>query len=425
MSISSLFKLPAKKDLQILEQENSQLKLQLQESLKHLDQAKLLVEAETSKTAITLESIVDTVITLDLHSNILMFNRAAEKLTEFKAKEAIGKPIDQILKIYDKQHQEVTPAVYCQIKPNSPGGLSYSASNLTLESQAVHPGSYINKPKFVNITVGQIKDGANFNLGCIVTIDDVTQEKELADMQMDFVSMAAHELRTPLTSIKGYLSVFMDENKAKFSEDQMMFLQRISNSVQHLASLIENLLSVSRIERGSMSVNLESIDWVTMARQITEDLKIRAKEKNISLEFVEPTQQIPNIKADKLRINEVLTNLIANAINYTPTQGKVSVWIDQKDKNVLTHIQDTGPGIAPELQHHLFNKFYRVGTSLTQGTKGTGLGLYISKAIVDMLKGQIWVESELGKGSTFSFSIPIYEDSTAKFPFALDLVSKT
>lgn len=136
------------------------------------------------------------------------------------------------------------------------------------------------------------------------------------------------------------------------------------------------------------------------------NLFIFIKEKKIELTFIPPQSPIPNVKADKLRIGEVLTNLISNALNYTEPGGKVKIWAEKQDEFVVTHIQDTGEGISKEAQEKLFKKFYRAPGRLSQGIKGTGLGLYITKAIVDMHHGKIWVNSELGKGSTFSFTLP-------------------
>ncbi|MBI4040073.1 PAS domain-containing sensor histidine kinase [Candidatus Daviesbacteria bacterium] len=252
-----------------------------------------------------------------------------------------------------------------------------------------------------------IKEGAKSNLGSIITIHDVSEEHELETMKMDFVSMAAHELRTPLTSIKGYLSVFINENKDKFDNDQMMFLNRINISAEQLTGLIENLLNVSRIERGVVTLNPEQVNWAENLQAVVNEFKNRAEEKRIDLSFTPATVPLPTIKVDKIRINEVLGNLLSNAIAYTQPGGKVIVWAESDGKNIATHIKDTGEGIPKEAIPHLFTKFFRVSGVLEQGSKGTGLGLYISKSIIEMHHGKIWVESELGKGSTFSFSLPI------------------
>ncbi len=251
-----------------------------------------------------------------------------------------------------------------------------------------------------------MKEGVSVNLGCIITLHDVAREKQLEEMKLDFVSMAAHELRTPLTSIKGYLSVIMDESSHKLSTEENTFLNRISISVEQLMGLIENLLNVSRIERGVFTISLGPVDWVDTVREAMTAFLPRAKEKQIDLTFTEPKEQIKQIKADKLRITEVISNLISNAITYTDQNGRINIWMEARENEVITHVQDTGEGIPESAIPNLFTKFYRVSGKLGQGSKGTGLGLYISKSIVEMHHGKIWVVSEYGKGSTFSFALP-------------------
>ena len=180
----------------------------LKQSLQNLDQAKHIISAERNKALITLSSIADGVIAVDSNKNIIIFNRAAEKMTGLTFAQVSGKRVSEVIKLFDKQ-AEVLESSYCQIKPDFEG-VTFSKNNLNLLSAA--NGFSMTAPKIINISVGQIKEGMSVNLGCILTLHDVTDERGLQEMQLDFVSMAAHELRTPLTSIKGYLSVFMDEN---------------------------------------------------------------------------------------------------------------------------------------------------------------------------------------------------------------------
>lgn len=239
------------------------------------------------------------------------------------------------------------------------------------------------------------------------TRHDIIRDSNLEKMKVEFVSMAAHELRTPLTSIRGYLAVFMEENKDKFDNTQKMFLHRINIAVQQLMGLTENLLNASRIERGVFSISTETVDWASNVAEVVDEFSDQARDKKIELVFTKPQNQSYFVKADKIRINEVLSNLLSNALSYTKKGGKISVEIEQKDQEVITSVKDTGVGIPKSALPHLFTKFFRANGSATQGIKGTGLGLYISKAIVERHGGRIWVESEAGKGSTFSFSLPV------------------
>ncbi len=235
-----------------------------------------------------------------------------------------------------------------------------------------------------------------------------TQSK-LNQMETSFVSIAAHELRTPLTSIKGYLSVYMSDYGNSLNADQKDLLGHIRVATEQLLALVENLLNVSRVERQAIAVNLEPMDWQAVVAEVVDEFRERAIQKNIQLACTGVPERILTIKADKVRLTEVVSNLLANAIQYTNPGGWVQVTLEKKDNEVITSIADNGRGIPKEAIGHLFTKFYRVTQSLTQSSnpEGTGLGLYISKAIVELHHGKIWVESEVGKGSTFRFSLPI------------------
>ena len=366
-----------------------------------LELEKDAISSERNKLSVILSGITDAVIAVNLNRSILTFNASAERLTGFRAPDVIGKPIDRIIKVFD-QDKESEPTQYCPIRTDGFEGVVFSKTDLKVIGNE--------KQSFVNLIAGQIKEGKHINLGCILTLHDVTKEKQLEEMKLDFVSMAAHELRTPLTSIRGYLSVFMKENEAKFTSEQNEFLHHINIAAQQLMALIENLLSVSRIERVAFAVSMQPIDWADNVRQTINEFTERAKEKKIDLKFIEPQQKIAYVKADRLRINEVLSNLLSNATFYTQEGGNITVSLEQKGKEVVTHIKDNGEGISGNALPHLFTKFFRATGRLSQGSKGTGLGLYISKAIVEMHGGKIWVESEAGKGSIFSFSLPIVLD---------------
>lgn len=363
-----------------------------------LGKEKEVISAEKNKLAVLLSGITDSVIAVDMRRAIVAFNSAAEKLTGLKASDVIGKRIDTVIHLYE-QADELPVEEYCPIRTDGFEGTVYRKSKVKVLGSG--PEAY------VDIIAGTIAEATHANLGCIISMHDVTQAILLEEMKLDFVSMAAHELRTPLTAIRGYLSVFISESAGTFHGDQKMFLDRIGIATQQLLSLVENLLNVTRIERGVFTAALKPIPWLPIVQQAIEELSGRAKDKNIAIEYIPSHVDIPDVAADPLRITEVIDNLIANAISYTQVGGHIKVWIECDNQEVITHIQDNGEGIPKEALHKLFTKFFRVAGALAQGSKGTGLGLYISKAIVEMHHGRIWVESELGKGSTFSFSLPI------------------
>ncbi len=144
-----------------------------------------------------------------------------------------------------------------------------------------------------------------------------------------------------------------------------------------------------------------------MIKGVVNTFSDTAKEKNLDLLFISSNQNIPSIKVDKARISEVLSNLISNAIKYTEPWGQIKIWSEISQTDLITHVKDSGHGITPEAIPQLFNKFFRVSGTLEKGSQGTGLGLYIAKSLVQMHHGKIWVQSEINKGSTFSFSLPL------------------
>ena len=356
-----------------------------------------VISAERNKLAVTIDSITDGVLALNLEGRVIMTNPTAETQLGLKKEVIIGKRIDEVLSLQEDQQKIPFESLL-------PKG-RLEEDTVLLRKENIQLVSSSQKKLYVSLTSSAIKEGLEVGLGAIITIHDTTKERELEEMRLDFVSMAAHELRTPLTSIKGYLSVFIKENASKFNAEQNTFLTRINNATNQLSSLTENLLNVSRIEKGTLTANLTPLDWAITAQQIVDQFQERAKENNLTLTFEKP-QNIPQISADKVRITEVLSNLLANAVSYTPPKGQIVVQITNQGDQVVTNVKDTGRGIPKEAIPHLFTKFFRVFGALEEGSKGTGLGLYISKAIIDLHHGKIWVQSEPGEGSTFSFSIP-------------------
>ena len=263
----------------------------------------------------------------------------------------------------------------------------------------------------VRLFSSQVLEGVQTKLGCILILHDLSKEEELEQMKFDFVSMASHELKTPLTSIIGYLAVFLNEYKSKLPKEEFNLLNRSLVSAQQLLRLIQNLLSVNKIEKEQLSVSLEPLDYYLILSKAVEDLRSQANLKNIVLTLIPPKSPLPKVLADPLRIGEVITNLVANAINYTGAGGKVDIFTHVSPNEIITSVSDTGVGIPKEAIPHLFNKFFRVSNELQKADKGTGLGLYIAKSIIEKLHGKIWVESEVGVGSKFCFTLPILTQS--------------
>lgn len=375
--------------------------------------AKENVVAERNKLNTIIASITDGVVVLDLHRNIVLANKAAEKISGFAAQEITGQLADNFLLFKNKEGKAVTVA---EAFKTGQGQTTPTPLSLTLIGKD-------KQEKQIELIVAPVAEGVQADLGCVLILYDISQRKALEQMQIDFVSMASHEIRTPLTSIVNYLQTVSDEAGGKLDPELKGFLDRALQSAKQLSVLVTNLLSVSKVERGSFSVLLQPLNWQQKLTQLVEDNRATAVQKGLTLTLSLPPQPLPQVMADEVRISEVVNNLISNAINYSKPSGSIEVSAKIEGNEVITAIADNGQGIPKEAIPNLFAKFFRVAGSLEQMRQGTGLGLYISKSIVQLHHGRIWVESELGKGSTFYFSLPIPDASGNTFTMA-DLLKK-
>lgn len=233
---------------------------------------------------------------------------------------------------------------------------------------------------------------------------------KLDKMKDEFVSLVSHELRTPLTIIKNYLWLVANEDQKSAGEEPMKKIQIVTQSVDRLMMLVEDTLTVSRLENGKIALKKEKFDLVKRVDYIVEIYGVKYKEKNIRVEVVKDIPAL-EITADLNRIHEVIVNIFGNAIKFTPENGVIvfRVGSSNEGKNCFVSITDDGPGIAKEKQDRLFTKFGKIDESYANlhNASGTGLGLYISQEIVRLHGGQISVESDAGKGATFTISMPI------------------
>jgi len=261
--------------------------------------------------------------------------------------------------------------------------------------------------RFVQVYTAPVRgENGTEVIGRIIALRDVTRERELDNLKTDFISVVSHELRTPLTSIKGYTDLLLSGAAEGSAELQQEFLGIIQSSTTRLSNLINDILDISRIESGKVDIKHEPIDYRRIVADTLRLLRAAADGKQIVMDASLP-ETMPPVRGDTDKVAQVLTNLVSNAIKYTPPGGWVKVWLEVSGGSVTTCVQDSGIGIAPEDQKKLFQKFFRADNTSTREAGGTGLGLVIAKTTVELLGGAIWVESEPGRGTRFYFTLPL------------------
>jgi PAS domain S-box-containing protein len=355
-----------------------------------------------------LGAIDDGVIMIDRSQTIHLFNRAAGEITGWAANEAVGLDFNKVMPLVDSKGQAITPEQHPFIQALV-SGKPVRSSDLILNSNN-------DKQVSVSIVVSPVIDEPGTPANTAVAVfRDITTEKLQEQQRTDFISTASHEMRTPIAAIEGYLSLALNEKTAKIDANAQNYLKKAQDATQHLGQLFQDLLTSSKADDGRLQSNPSVIEIGEIVEEITQTEQFKAKEKNLQLKFVVSSDNgLSGAKVvrpfyyafvDPIRMNEVFQNLIDNAVKYTP-EGEVIVRLTGDPQTVQIQIQDTGSGIPSEDIPHLFQKFYRVDNSATRTIGGTGLGLYICKRIVELYSGRVWVESVLGKGSTFFVNLP-------------------
>jgi two-component system, OmpR family, sensor histidine kinase VicK len=251
--------------------------------------------------------------------------------------------------------------------------------------------------------------------GVVAVMRDVSKEKEEEARRSDFISTASHEMRTPLAAIEGYLSLALNPKTAQIDDKARNLLLKAQMATNHLGELFRDLLTSSKADDGRLVSFPAVVEIGSILEQVAEAARFKAKEKNLDIKYIISSQQQVNAGkairplyyayADPNRIREVFQNIVDNAVKYTMS-GQIEVRLTGDNATIQAQFIDTGGGIAAEDIPHLFQKFYRVDNSTTRTVSGTGLGLYICRKIVEMYNGRIWVESQVGHGSTFFINLP-------------------
>jgi PAS domain S-box-containing protein len=343
---------------------------------------------EKKQTVSVLESVAEGLVVVDTKGEVVMMNPAAEKLLAVDQKERIGKPMLDNLK---------------------EGQLISMATGTDEEREIVLSAKSDSTKRILRASNAMITDEDGKTVGMVAVLSDVTKQRELDQLKSEFVSKVSHELRTPLVAMQHALSILVDEVAGPLTEEQKKFASLTQRNLQRLNALINDLLDLSKLEARKMELRLEFTSLAAVIGTVCETLEAWAQSKAITITRRVP-EDLPSVMCDPGRVIQVLTNLLGNAIKFTPKQGRITVEarLAEGSKAVQVSVADTGAGIAKEDLPKLFSKFQQVGDRTASDMSGTGLGLAISKEIAELHGGRIWAESDEGKkGTTFSFTLPL------------------
>ncbi|GAB4503924.1 MAG: hypothetical protein Fur0043_09170 [Anaerolineales bacterium] len=363
-------------------------------------------QEEASRSQAILEAVADGVVVTGPENKITFLNRSAAQILGLDADKMIGQSLDAFGGIFGKAASAwmKTISIWSSDPASHRDGESY-AEQLELEDgriALVHLAPVILQNDF---------------LGTVSIFRDVTHEVEVDRLKSEFVATVSHELRTPMTSIRGYVDILLMGAAGALNENQTHFLQIVKNNTERLNILVNDLLDISRIESGRVTLSPQPVNLRDVAEDVLADALRRSQQDKKAIAFsLEAAKDVPRIYGDAERIRQVIGNLVDNAYRYTPKNGQVTVRVYATNGNhVQVDVEDTGVGIPPEDQERIFDRFFRGEDPLVLATPGTGLGLAIVKQLIEMHNGRIWVKSEgAGKGSTFSFTLPVYTEERVR-----------
>ncbi|NWG18347.1 MAG: GAF domain-containing protein [Chloroflexi bacterium] len=353
---------------------------------------------ETEKSNAIVEGIADGVMLADAEGVIVLFNSAAERILDLPRDNVIGQTIFKLSGLFGESAALWTRAI----------------EEWALDPERHRPGEFLAETldlgkRVVSVHLSPVHIGERF-LGTVSVFRDITKEVEVDRIKSEFVSNVSHELRTPMTSIKGFADLLLLGVAGQMSEQQQNFLHKIKTNADRLSQLVDDLLNISRIDAGER-LNLELVDVGETINNVLTTLRSRdhhqSKDHQVTVSIA---PALPPVKADAHKLTQIFTNLIDNAFNYTDAGGRIdiSASLQPDGAHVLVAIKDTGIGIPEEFRSRIWQRFERYDEhALVMDVAGTGLGLSIVKELVEMHNGEVWFESELGKGTTFFVSLPI------------------
>lgn len=351
-----------------------------------------------------LDSMADGVMTLDWEKRITSFNRAAEAITGWSAEQAIGRTCEEVMRAQyfcpgDGQGRRLgTCQEHCP--------LVQLLSDQTLMDQGlIVEGSVLTKEgetRYISSTYSMVADQGD-PMGAVVLFRDITEKRAIEQMKSDYAAALSHDLKTPLTAMKGYAITLLRHGEKLDEETRQDALEVINSEIDRVTRMFDNLLHQARLEAGQQGRYIEPVQLAQVVKRVVNVHQLSSRRHEITFNVPEPMV----VRADRDQLEQILNNLVSNAVKYSP-RG-CSIHIDARPDGRYAHVEviDTGPGIAEDQQPYVFERFRRVQDRMSRKVSGSGLGLYITRMLVEGMEGEVGVRSQLGAGSTFWFRLPL------------------
>jgi len=368
------------------ENELREAQLALMNILEDTEEARKKAEEERNKTQEIITSFTDGLLVFDKENHLSLINPRAEGFLGTEKEKVVGKSTSGLSQI-----------------PETKGLISLIDKDIKrlFRKELKIRENFVLEVSAIPLMIKEKK------IGNLVVLHDVSREKMIERMKTEFVSISAHQLRTPLSAIKWTLKMLLDEDLGKITSEQREFIQKTYASNERMIALINDLLSVTRIEEGRYLYRPVLSDIEAIIRFVINSYKEEAAKRNISLKIKKAKKKLPKIPLDVEKIKLAIQNIVDNAIKYTSSGGKVTVVLKYDKKEVIVSIEDTGVGVPKDQEERIFTKFFRGVNVIRMETDGSGLGLFIAKNIIEAHGGRIWFKSKENEGTTFWFSLPV------------------
>jgi two-component system, OmpR family, phosphate regulon sensor histidine kinase PhoR len=370
----------------------------LNETAARLDASIRSLSRERNRSGAILRSMVEGVAVIDARERLVFFNRAFAGILNLDADKSEGRPLIEVV----RNSQLV--ALIRKALQGQEGGQGDIAMGFVPQRSFSVTAAPVNPLDSAPAARDSSARSAQPS-GAVVVLHDVTELRRLERVRQDFVANVSHEFKTPLTAIQGFAETLL-AGALEDPNNNRRFLEIIREHASRLARLTDDLMKLARIEAGKMEVQFSPVNLADLAEGCEETARLKADRKQIALEMDVPAT-VPRVRGDANLLHEVLQNLLDNAVQYTHPGGKIQVTAEARERDAVVTVADTGIGIPLADQERIFERFYRVDAARSREAGGTGLGLSIARHIVEAHGGRIWVESEVGSGSKFSFSLPL------------------